>query len=353
MAKPDLLTPIVEENKLHPGFKALVTSPGFAPARALLSNVWEEYVDRDGNFVEQFQTTGFDARTWELFLFAFLWDETGAEFSWNFDSPDFFVNIQRFPICIEAVTANPSQLNNVVIHSIETKDPVLKQQHLYPIQLGSALYSKLCKRYWELPHVAGNPLIFAIQDFHEPESLYHSDASLWQYIYGFRGSWYFDENGLLHIEQIAIGEHVHREKRIPSGFFQLPNAEYVSAVLFGNTGTISKFNRLGYLLGYGREGILKMTRRGLKYDYRPNRAEPIPFAYDLDAKDAPREGWGQGLSLYHNPNAIHPLPLDLIPCAYHFRKDGNLTSFLPDFHPYVSQTMVLLARKNGRITEIK
>ncbi len=351
MAKPDLLTPIVDESKFHPGFKALITSPGFAPARTLLRDVWEEYADRDGNFIEQFQTTGFDARTWELFLFAFLWDEARAEFNWNYDAPDFLVNIQGLPICIEAVTANPSQLKNVVIHSAEAKDPVLKQHHLYPIRLGSALYSKLCKRYWQLPHVVGNPIILAIQDFHEPESLYHSCASLWQYLYGIRGSWYFDENGQLHIEQITIDEHAQGEKRIPSGFFQLPNAEYVSAVLFGNTGTINKFNRLGYQHGYGREGILGMIRRGLMYDHRPNRAEPIPFAYDLGASDAPREGWSQGLSLFHNPNAFHPLPLDLMPCAYHFMEDGSLTSFSPEFHPFVSQTVVLVAHENGGMTE--
>jgi len=28
------------------------------------------YEDVDGNFIEQFQTTGFDARIWELYLFA-------------------------------------------------------------------------------------------------------------------------------------------------------------------------------------------------------------------------------------------------------------------------------------------
>ncbi len=30
------------------------------------------YEDIDGNFVEQFQTTGFNARVWELYLFAAL-----------------------------------------------------------------------------------------------------------------------------------------------------------------------------------------------------------------------------------------------------------------------------------------
>jgi hypothetical protein len=78
------------------------------------------------------------------------------------------------------VTANLAQLENVVVHEAQTTDPVQQMHNLYPIRLGSALYSKLQKRYWDLPHVAGKPLVFAIQDFPEPESLYHRSASLWQ-----------------------------------------------------------------------------------------------------------------------------------------------------------------------------
>lgn len=42
------------------------------------------------------------------------------------------------------------------------------------------------------------------------------------------------------------------KKQIPSGFFNLPDAENVSAVLFTNTGTIPKFLRMANDLSAGR-----------------------------------------------------------------------------------------------------
>ena len=342
MPKPDLLTPVTSFAKLHPGFVALMTSPGFAPARVLIRDVWSEFVDRDGNFAEQFQTTGFDARTWELFLFAFLWDETDADFDWRYASPDFLVTTGGHRIAIEAVTANASQSAPVVIHTAGEDLQRVQQADLYPIRLGSALYSKLQKKYWELPHVTGLPFVLAIQDFHEPESLYHSGSSLWQYLYGTRGTWYFDNRGKLHINQVPISHHSHGTKVIPSGFFGLPGAENVSAVLFGNTGTVTKFNRLGFLLGYGSDAKLTMIRRGLMYDHSPDTAAPRPFTYEVGSPGSPQEGWGQGLSIFHNPGARHPLPHELLPCAYHYLEEGRLRSFVPEFHPLMSQTLILM-----------
>src|SRR5437763_13122243 len=81
--------------------------PGFAPARAMIREVWEEFVDRDGNFIEQFQTTGFDARTWELFLFAYLLD-AGFSIDKSYSSPDFVCEKHGLPVVAEATTANPT-----------------------------------------------------------------------------------------------------------------------------------------------------------------------------------------------------------------------------------------------------
>ena len=40
----------------------------------MLREVYSEFPDLDGNFVEQFQTSGFDPRTFELFLSAMFKD---------------------------------------------------------------------------------------------------------------------------------------------------------------------------------------------------------------------------------------------------------------------------------------
>jgi hypothetical protein len=54
------------------------------------------------------------------------------------------------------------------------------------IRLGSALFSKLSRRSWELPHVAGKPLVLAIQNFAREQSLHFADTALAHYLYGFR-----------------------------------------------------------------------------------------------------------------------------------------------------------------------
>lgn len=64
----DLFTPVVSPEKQHPYFTSLCSDSAFLPARSIINEMMPHYIDIDGNFVEQFQTTGFDARVWELYL---------------------------------------------------------------------------------------------------------------------------------------------------------------------------------------------------------------------------------------------------------------------------------------------
>ena len=58
----DPLIPVVSNDKLHPAFKGLLEQDGYSPARGIIRELFASFVDPDGNFVEQFQTMGFDAR---------------------------------------------------------------------------------------------------------------------------------------------------------------------------------------------------------------------------------------------------------------------------------------------------
>ena len=72
----DFFTPRAEQSRLHPHFIALTEGEGYSAARGIIEPMMHWYEDPDGNFIEQFQTTGFDARLWELYLFA-LFREIG------------------------------------------------------------------------------------------------------------------------------------------------------------------------------------------------------------------------------------------------------------------------------------
>jgi hypothetical protein len=97
-----------------------------------------------------------------------------------------------------------------------------RQEHEIPIRFGSPLFSKLQKRYWELAHVKGLPLVFAIADFHDDQSMMWTSTALINYLYGVRHEFHFDEHGQLVITAIKIETHRVDHKEIPSGFFFQP-----------------------------------------------------------------------------------------------------------------------------------
>jgi hypothetical protein len=84
----DFFTPIVKQASLNPAFVGLSNLNGYSSARGIIEPMMRWYEDADGNFVEQFQSTGFDARIWELYLFA-AFTEIGYEISRIHAIPDF------------------------------------------------------------------------------------------------------------------------------------------------------------------------------------------------------------------------------------------------------------------------
>ncbi|MFY2629448.1 hypothetical protein ACOTCV_32805, partial [Achromobacter dolens] len=71
---------------------------------------------------------------------------------------------------------------------------------------------KLAKKYWEKEHVKGKPLIFAIQDFHAPNSMENSRTALPIYLYGMEWDWEKNAKGTLIITPKRIEQHVWGQK---------------------------------------------------------------------------------------------------------------------------------------------
>lgn len=295
---------------LHPQFVSLRDSPGYGPARRMLREIQQHLDDPDGNFVEQFQTTGFDSRTLELFLFS-MFRESGHTIDRSHQRPDFLITRDGITAAVEAVTAGQPSNAGLQQYLALPKDqnPFEREEyvkHSIPIRLGSPLYTKLKAKYWEEPHVAGNPFIIALEDFHEAGSLATSATPLTRYLFGQEQQWYHDADGKLVITEHKLDVHKNEVKEIPSGFFNLPGAENVSAVLFTNVGTIPKFLRMGHQGPY-RDPDLKVLRMGTCYRHDPNASQAAPFMYEVGDRKA-IESWRQGTVLIKNPKALHPLP---------------------------------------------
>lgn len=345
----DLFTPVVPMEKQHPYFSKLISERSFTPAKAMINEYMRHLSDIDGNFVEQFQSTGFDARLWELYLFCYLKEEE-LFIDRSRYAPDFIVKKYGTEVAIEAVTVgrkenNPPKYFNSKKNNYAHLLRDLEEEHnnAMPIRFGSPLYSKVKKKYWELEHVKGRSLVFAIADFHDDQSMLWSSTSLINYLYGVRHDFHYDENKKLVITPTPIATHKVGGKEIPSGFFFQPNSEHVSAIITSASGTISKFNRLGKQAGFGDKGII-MIRQGTYHDHDPDASVPKMFKYMVDEKS--EETWGEGLSMYHNPNAIHPVPEELFPSiAHHHFKNGQIVSKLPEFFVYASVTLNIRSQK--------
>src|SRR5258708_6424132 len=107
-APVDFFSPIVEPERLHPDFVNLAGLEGYSPARGIIEPMMRWYEDADGNFIEQFQTTGFDARIWELYLFA-LFIEAGYAINRSEPVPDFTCDDLVHELCVEATTVNATR----------------------------------------------------------------------------------------------------------------------------------------------------------------------------------------------------------------------------------------------------
>ena len=338
----DFFAHLQAEDRLHPSFVQLTTNEGYSPARQIIESMMRWYEDADGNFVEQFQTTGFDQRIWELYLFATL-IEANHVLSRDHAVPDFCCSSILGEFYIEAVTVGPTLKDGVITPAPELHTPGDFEAYVnkyMPIKFGSALFSKLRKKYWEQPHVSGKPFVLAIADFSAPMSMIYSQPALERYLFGFEDMGAFDSKGNLVITHVRIETHQWGDKApIPSGFFRLPEATHVSAVISSNSGTIAKFNRMGILGKFGSKQVL-IRREGLMANHDPNASMPKIFSVIVNAAGY-KEDWIEGLNVYHNPNAQIPLPIDLFPGAAHHFCDqaGQVTSCIPEFHPMSSVTM--------------
>ena len=206
------------------------------------------------------------------------------------------------------------------------------------MKYGSALFRSFGGRYWELPHVAGHPLVLAVQDFHAPHAMVWSNTALVEYLYAIRQTERPTADGSVEIVSEPVKEYVWGDKPpIPAGFFLQPDTENISAVIANPGGTISKFNRIGFLAGFGGREIM-MMRSGYCYKVSPHlNGSSLKSTTGL---------WGdlvRRLSVYHNPNARIPFAPEALPCAaHHTSLYGRILSRQPAWHPVGSTTHVIV-----------
>lgn len=230
------------------------------------------------------------------------------------------------------------------MNSDERMDYLLNE---LPIRFGSPLRSKLFPTNkkgepleWNLKECKGKPFVIAIQAFFDDNALFYSASYLSYYLFGsFEYPVYND--GELEVKEIKLKEHRVGDKVIPSNFFEQPETENVSAVIFSNSETVGKFERMGYQEGYYNT-FLKVLRDGTRYDKNPNASVPLTFKYDLDYPPM-KEKWGQDMVVFYNQNAKVPLPKDYFEDAtkMYIKDNRILSDVMSSFFVYNSNTTII------------
>jgi hypothetical protein len=306
----DLYKIIVSENKLHERFRLLNECSLLDPAKNIIENICLLFNDKDGNFIKDFQSTGFDARLWEIYLFIFLF-ENQFEVIDDVDRPDFHVKKDGYDFFIEASLSAEKEEEKYSLEfikkAVEKNDLTIQKELIdyYSIRLGSVLFSKLNKKYWELEWVKGKPLVLAITPSHNYMAKFLPDAKIMEYLYGVKMITKEEDGKLIHVKNEIVEEHIHGEKTIPSNFFSHQDTENISAVIFSNNCDLHKFNRMGYEHSLTKKNLI-IIRSGYKYDDSEPNAKAKDFTHHVE-KGKSIEDWNESLTIYHNPNAKIPL----------------------------------------------
>ena len=313
----NLFAPIVPTSRWHPIFKMLCHDEN-APERAVLVEWARDFVDRDGKFVQEFQTT-FESSFWELYVHASL-REFGMTIDLRYDAPDFMVTKPQ-PLAVEATIAAPAQGS---APAFGPGPPVVPEDlNAYNadaiLRICNSLDAKMRRyrdRYTQLAHVRDKPFVVALAPFDRPLPQLAANRPIVAALYGL----YFDEEA-----SIACGsdqlvtypiDSVAKPSGAPvaAGLFAKPEYADLSAVLYSPVATWGKLRALANApdapaifttLHPATGKLLPEIRQTWKRDYREHLLD--------------------GLYVLHNPAATRPLDPRVLAHA-------RIAQFVPDGH---------------------
>lgn len=347
----DLFQEVTREEKQNRQFKELKSHEALSPARGILQEISSSINDKDGNFVEQFQTTGFYPRLWEIFLHPFF-AENEIQIIDKYDRPDFHLVKNGVEFFVEACSSNPADddkfTDEHINASLKKMDLQVESELIeyYSMKVGSILFSKIKKGYWNLDWVKGKPFLLALKPSHNKLAHFFPDYKTIEYLYG---RWYkgtITEDGKVIVSSGTMKEHSYGEKKIPSGFFDQDGAENISAVIFANTCDIQKFNRMGQQGNHKGERLI--ISRSVSYFNEIPDEPPKYFKYYVK-KSSPVETWSEGVSIFHNPKAKFPLNKEMFKGVRQLwvDEDGKFDGEMPEFFPYQSLTLSMYLGPEG------
>ena len=293
-----LFNPIVPPDRQHLHFRTILKiGNGFTID---VINDWaKDFIDRDGKFVEEFQTT-FNSSFWELYLFAVL-KKYGMKVDFSFDRPDFCV--PSHDLNIEATVAShakgaepehvrvggpPDDLNAFNMRTIIRLSNSLSEKH-----------RKYLNSYSSLDHVRDRAYVVAVANFDQPYSFLSSHRPIDAVLHGY----YVDEERFMASgrEGRLTGEELMEVVKangspVDLGIFTTPAYKEISAVIYNGCATMGKVRALS------SDPNPDIVFTALRLNTKSHTPHIIKCR-----KQNYQESLVDGLRIYHNPYAIHPI----------------------------------------------
>lgn len=300
LATMNLFIPVVPEAEIHPVLRTIL-AVGNGYNMDVINDWAKGFVDRDGKFVKEFQTT-FSSSLWELYLFAVL-KRLNQQVDFSVSTPDFVVS-SRQPFIIEAVTANAKQgepgAEESFRHGVPDSLNYFNQKSC--IRLSNSITEKTNKyrtKYRLLPHVANKPFVIAIAPYDSPNFNLSCQRAVEMLLFGrvVDEEAFLKDGTLTEIPTYQI-ESLTKDNgaSIPVGIFNSESFHEISAVVFSTCATWGKIRALS--ADPNPNVMFSAVRRSLT-GTRPHTEKLKKSQYSESLLD--------GLRVYHNPYASSPL----------------------------------------------
>lgn len=320
-----LFEDLVPEGRQHPIYKRL-KQDRYGAERSVLEDWADGFLDRDGKFRYEFQTT-FEPCLWELYLHAFL-RHIGVSIDFSFASPDFVVSGgQEF--CIEAtIAAPPAGGKPACGYGLQIPDDFNEFNSEATLRICNSFSSKV-KRYRDsysrLPHCKGKPFVVAVASFDRPFSHFAAARPVISALYGL----YHDEEltlstGAANVISYNVDSVVKNESvTVPVGYFADDSYSDVSAGIYSSLATWGKVRALAN----------NPDAKSVYTTFHPNPTDIRPIVRQTPKAEY-TEHLLDGLYIFHNPFAtrpLHPATLAHSRLAQVFvQPDGELRVEAPD-----------------------
>jgi len=282
-----------QENNWHQHFKVLMKDSA-KPMQDVINSWAVDFVDRDNNFVQNFQKQ-FNPQFWELYLYK-AFKELNMEVDFTKVSPDFTVKTEKNEILnIEASSANDLTPYGLELLIDSLNKPINEILDCAAIKLLGRIKAKQEEHYNQKEHVKGNPLILAIAPFEQPAFFRQNNQAINRVLYACDSP---ELNGMENNGQISFkNRHVTNVTKnngtsLELGVFTTDKFKEFSAVIFSTTATFSKV-------------IVQSNIQNCIVQSRRYKCGDGWFGYldQLSEKRVYKETHLDGLHVYYNPYA--------------------------------------------------